>query len=50
VLAEGKISPEDLRLLVVTDSVEQAQRLIVDCYRHRCWEAQQVSEAATIQR
>jgi uncharacterized protein (TIGR00730 family) len=50
VLAEGKISPDDLRLLVVTDSVEQAQRLIVDCYRHKCWEAREASEAATIER
>jgi uncharacterized protein (TIGR00730 family) len=49
-LAEGKISPEDLRLLVVTDSVEQAQGLIVNCYRHKCWEAQEASEAATIER
>jgi len=49
VLAEGKIAPDDLRLLVVTDSVEKAQRLIVDCYQHKCWEAQESSEAATIQ-
>jgi uncharacterized protein (TIGR00730 family) len=45
---ERKISPEDLRLLVVTDSVEKAQRLIVDCYRHKCWETHESSEAATI--
>jgi uncharacterized protein (TIGR00730 family) len=38
-LAEGKISPGDLRLLVVTDSVEEACRIISDCYRQRCWEA-----------
>ncbi len=30
-LAEGKISPEDLRLMVVTDSPEEVVRVITDC-------------------
>ncbi|HEX6036976.1 TIGR00730 family Rossman fold protein [Longimicrobium sp.] len=35
-LAEGKISPEDLDLVVVTDSPEEAVRVIVDCYENNC--------------
>jgi uncharacterized protein (TIGR00730 family) len=38
-LAEGAISPEDLDLLVLTDSVEEARDILVDCYRKRCWSA-----------
>jgi uncharacterized protein (TIGR00730 family) len=47
-LAEGKISRGDLKLLVVTDSIEKACELIVDCYERRCWEVEQESEAAKI--
>jgi uncharacterized protein (TIGR00730 family) len=38
-LAEGKISAEDLDLLVVTDSPEEAVRVIVDCQERHCAEA-----------
>ena len=38
-LAEGAISPEDLDLLVLTDSVEEARDILVECYRRRCWSA-----------
>jgi hypothetical protein len=31
-LAEGKISPEDVDMLVVTDSLEEAVQTIVRCY------------------
>jgi uncharacterized protein (TIGR00730 family) len=34
-LAEGKISPDDLRLLVVTDSPAEAVQTIVDAHRER---------------
>jgi uncharacterized protein (TIGR00730 family) len=37
-LDEGMISPEDLRLLHVTDDVEDAVATIVDCYRRNCAE------------
>ena len=35
-LAEGKISPDDVDLMVVTDSPEEAVRTIVDCYENNC--------------
>jgi uncharacterized protein (TIGR00730 family) len=37
VLAGGKIDAEDLRLLIVTDSTEEACRLLSDCYATECW-------------
>ncbi len=48
-LAERKISPEDLKLLVVTDSPEEACRLVVECYNDRCWQAEESSEASKVQ-
>ena len=36
-LAEGAVSPEDLNLLMTTDSVEEARDMLVDCYHSRCW-------------
>jgi uncharacterized protein (TIGR00730 family) len=48
-LVERKISPDDLRLLVVTDSVEEASKHIVDCFNDRCWQAEESSEAGKIQ-
>ncbi len=36
VLGEAKIKPEDLELLVVTDSPEEAARVITECYRADC--------------
>jgi uncharacterized protein (TIGR00730 family) len=36
VLAEGMVSPEDLRLLTVTDDPAGAVRSVVDCYRREC--------------
>lgn len=35
-LAEGKISPEDVDLLVVTDSPAEAVRIVVDCHERQC--------------
>ena len=37
VLLEKAISREDLNLLIVTDSVEEARDMLVDCYHSRCW-------------
>jgi uncharacterized protein (TIGR00730 family) len=35
-LAEGKVSPDDVDLVTVTDSLEEAVKVIVDCYEHSC--------------
>jgi uncharacterized protein (TIGR00730 family) len=47
-LAEGKISPEDLELLAITDSPEEACRIIVECYDNQCWLADETSAAARL--
>jgi uncharacterized protein (TIGR00730 family) len=39
-LAEGKISPEDLKLMVVTDSPEEIAQIIVDCHQRNCMAAE----------
>lgn len=45
-LAEGKISPDDMDLLVVTDSPEEACQIVLDCYNQRCWKTTAKSEGA----
>jgi uncharacterized protein (TIGR00730 family) len=47
-LASGTIAPEDLGLLSVTDSVDEAVSLVLDCYTRHCWEAQERSEGAKL--
>lgn len=47
-LAEGTISPEDLNLLVMTDDLEEARHVIVDCYKTNCWTAWKHSEGAKL--
>jgi hypothetical protein len=47
-LAEGKISPEDLKLMVVTDSPEEIARIIIDCHQRNCMAAEQKSVAAKV--
>ncbi len=37
-LAQGAISPEDLNLLTVSDSVDETRDLILNCYQNHCWE------------
>jgi uncharacterized protein (TIGR00730 family) len=37
-LATGAISPEDLNLLIVTDSIEEVRDALVECYKTRCWD------------
>jgi len=36
--ANGLISPEDERLLFVTDDLDEAVQIVLDCYRDRCAE------------
>lgn len=37
-LREGKISKDDLELLVLTDSPQEASRVITECFRNNCAE------------
>jgi uncharacterized protein (TIGR00730 family) len=45
-LADGKIKPEDMELLIVTDSPEEAVRVVVDCYEDNCTRAAALAEDA----
>jgi uncharacterized protein (TIGR00730 family) len=45
-LAEGKISRDDLKLVVITDSTEDAAQIIGDCYDQQCWIPEERSAAA----
>jgi uncharacterized protein (TIGR00730 family) len=47
-IAEKTISPEDLNLLMVTDSVEEARDILLDCYNARCWTSWKRSEGAKL--
>jgi uncharacterized protein (TIGR00730 family) len=47
-LTEKKISADDLKLLVVTDSVDEACKHILDCYNNGCWETEASSESEKI--
>jgi uncharacterized protein (TIGR00730 family) len=47
-LAEGAISPEDLNLLILTDSVEDARDILVDCYQSQCWSTWKQSVGARV--
>jgi uncharacterized protein (TIGR00730 family) len=42
--AHGKIHVEDMKLLVVTDSPEEAVRVVVSCYDDNCMRAEELSE------
>jgi uncharacterized protein (TIGR00730 family) len=43
-MAERMIAPEDLDLLICTDSPEAAVEAIVDCFNDECWRGQDRSE------
>ncbi len=47
-LAGAAISPEDLNLLILTDSVEEAREILADCYQSRCWTSWKKSEGAKV--
>ncbi len=44
-LAEGKISPADLNLLIMTDSPEEARDIIVSCFQEEGWREEQEESA-----
>jgi uncharacterized protein (TIGR00730 family) len=46
-LAEGKISPRDIDLLIVTDSVDECVNRIIDCYNDRCWQQEEITPEAS---
>jgi uncharacterized protein (TIGR00730 family) len=47
-LADGKIAPEDLDLLLLTDSPEVACRAIRDCWERKCATIETASEGAKL--
>jgi uncharacterized protein (TIGR00730 family) len=47
-LEAGVISPEDLNLLLLTDSLEEIRDIMVDCYNTRCWSTWKRSEGAKV--
>jgi uncharacterized protein (TIGR00730 family) len=47
-LAEGKISPADLNLLMVTDSVDTVCDAIEGCWNEQCWTVETRSEGAGV--
>ena len=48
--ADGKITADDLKMLVVTDSPKEAVRVVVDCYEDNCARAEEASEGSKLQR
>ena len=47
-LAAHAISPEDMNLLILTDSVDEVRDVMVDCYNMRCWTNWKRSEGAKL--
>jgi uncharacterized protein (TIGR00730 family) len=47
-VAEGKLGAADLKLLIVTDSPEEAVHVITDCYDKNCFDAKARSHGAQI--
>lgn len=48
VLTEGKISRDDLKRLIVTDSAEEACETIRVCFEEQCWAAEERSAAMNL--
>ena len=47
-LGAGLISPEDLNLLILTDSIDDIRNIMVNCYNTRCWTTWKKSEGARL--
>lgn len=48
-LAEGKIHRDDLKLLIVTDSIEEAAVTIKECFDKKCWIPEEKSVACQVE-
>lgn len=48
-LSEGKIKRDDLKRLIITDSVEEARDTIKTCFDEQCWVAEERSAAAAVE-
>jgi len=48
-LAQGMVSPDDLDLLIVSDSIEEIRDIMVDCYNNKCWSTWKKSEGAKLE-
>lgn len=47
-LEQGMISPEDLNLLIISDSTDEIRDVLVDCYNSKCWTTWKRSEGAKV--
>lgn len=47
-LQEGKISRDDLKLIVITDSVEEVVDILKTCYDEQCWIPEELTAAAQV--
>ncbi|MDB5351685.1 MAG: hypothetical protein JWN86_2932 [Planctomycetota bacterium] len=47
-LGEGMVSPEDLNLLILSDSLDEIRDVMVDCYNSKCWNTWKKSEGAKV--
>lgn len=47
-IEQKTVSPEDLNLLIVTDSLEEVRDALVDCYKTRCWDTWKRSYGAQV--
>ena len=48
-LADGMISPDDVELLYATDDADEAVRIVLECYEHRCAEQPAAARKADAQ-
>ena len=47
-LEAGMISPEDLNLLIVVETAQEARDAILECYRSKCWTTWKRSEGSRL--
>lgn len=47
-LRDGMISPEDMNLLVLVDTIDEVVQILLDCYTSECWTNWRKSEGAKL--